>query len=550
MLAGHAGARALKELGVEFVAGVAGESFLPLLEGMRNEGIEFVNTAHESGAAFLALGHARLTDRPGFAAVTRGPGASNALIGVYEAMKSETPMVLIIGQVDTVLRHRHVIQEMELVDTFAANAKAVVEVTRADRFAPALLAAYRSAVSGRRGPVVLSVPTDHLYGEAPDLEVPTALRRAHEPRGAELTSDDLDLLLDALRRAERPLLLLGRPFTHRRHGAVVDEVATALGLGVVGGHSCLDVVDHTSASWIGCNTVRSSSILAEAFAEADLVLSLGDRLGDRSSQGYQPTAGRVIAVSQDEVSNWDEYFELEHLRAEPVAVLHQIARASGAVTVPVDERRRWITSTKERLETSKAAVFAKEQAAATVGVAMSKVVEAVDEALPSNTLIVSDVGTFNDWFTRYLPFTEGRRYVGPTANPMGFALPVAIGAHRRADVERSTVLVGDGGFLMSGMELATLARLGESITVFVFVNGVWGSIARDQDSTFGVRYGTELGVVPDVVALAGAFGIEGRLVDDASKLPSVLEWAFSGEGPKVVEVRTDPQRVSPADLDG
>lgn len=547
MLTGHVGARILKTLGVDQVSGVAGESFLPLLEGLRREGIPFLNTAHEAGAAFIALGHARTSGTPGVAAVTRGPGASNALIGVYEAMKSATPMILVVGQVDTTHRHRDGIQEMEVVDVFRPTTKAAIEVTRADRFGPALLAAFRTATRDRPGPVVLSVPTDHLYAETHEVDVPDVyLRPAHG--GPTVSSDSLDELAAELETARQVLMIMGPEFRNYRHAKLTSSTARTGGFGVLGAHSCLDVVDTNDPQWIGGCTVRASDHVARALGEADVILSFGSGFGDQTTRGFTETDARLFAFSTKGTAIWDEYLGARHIVADPVSVLEGLVGRLSPDPEVRDARNRWVAGIQNSIAAERVRVFESEREEGGFGIPMSLFVEALDRALPSESLIVSDVGTFNDWFTRYLPFNPGRRYVGPTSNPMGFALPTAIGAHGPAGVARSVVLAGDGGFLMSGMELSTLARLQLPLTVIIFDNRVWGSIARDQDRIYGTRYGTEFETQIEFAVLAQAFGIEGLAVDDPEDLEKAVSWSLEGPGPRLLAVRTDPRRLSPADI--
>lgn len=546
MSAGHVGARVLRELGIDQVSGVAGESFLPLLEGLRREGIPFINTAHEAGAVFMALGRARTSELPGVAAVTRGPGASNSLIGIYEAMKSGTPLILIVGQVDTVNRYRDGIQEMEIVDVFKPTVKAAIEVTRSDRFGPALLASFRLSLQGKPGPVVLSVPTDHLYGEASPTEVPGIFRDVKDA-GPSISDDALGRVLAAVEPASRVLAILGHSFRDYRHAKLVSTVAEAGGFGVLGAHSCLDVMEHDDPQWIGCSTVRASDHMARAIAEAEVILSFDSDFGDQTSRGFTETGARLFAFSTGGTAIWDEYLGADHIMADPVSVLRGLSARytpSGVETA----RRDWVAGIQAAMKKERTIVYDTDRAVTDAGVPMSMVAESLDRTLPLRSLVVSDVGTFNDWFTRYLPFSQRRRYVGPTSNPMGFALPTALGAHGPAQVDRTVVLSGDGGFLMSGMELATLSRLGLPVTVIVFDNGVWGSIARDQDRVYGVRYGTEFGSAPDFALLAQAFGIEGRTIDHPSDLETELAAAFDNPGPSLLVVKTDPQRLSPADV--
>lgn len=548
MDAGRVAARALAGLGITQVAGVAGESFLPLLEGLREEGIPFLTTATEAGAAFLAIGHARTTGRPGFLAVTRGPGAANALIGVHEALQSEVPIVMIVGQIDTRQRSRQVIQEMEIAATFAANAKVVVEVSHPERIGPAMVAAYRASMASRRGPVVLSIPADMLRAEAPEAPVGVVVslpsREVAAPTDAAVTS-----IVEALRGAQRPLIVLGRPFSHHAHAELARQLAHAVGAGVVGAHACADPYDTSDPQWLGCSTVRTSSILGAAIEEADVILLLGHQMNDRTSQSYRPVQGRVIGVRRIPPTMWDEYPESENHCADPIVTLRAVIAALGdGGVLDTGPATAWVQQLRSRLAEQRETVHRLDLERGPGFIPMTKVVAALDVALPARATIVPDVGTFNDWFTRYLPFPPGRRYLGPTGNPMGFGLPAAIGVQAASDLPRTVVLVGDGGFLMSLAELATLARLDLPVTVIVFVNGVWGSIARDQDAAYGTRFGTDLGLGTDFAAVASAFGVPGRAVVDTDDLPDALAWALGTSGPSLLTIRTDPTRVSSADL--
>jgi len=548
MDAGRVAARVLADLGITQVAGVAGESFLPLLEGLREEGIPFLTTATEGGAAFLAIAHARTTGRPGFLAVTRGPGAANALIGVHEALQSEVPIVMIVGQIDTAQRSRQVIQEMEIAATFTTNAKVVVEVSSPDRVGPAMVAAYRAAMSSRRGPVVLSLPADMLHVDVPEVPVSDVVVTHPSREVAQPTESAVTSIVTALTDAERPLLVLGRPFSHHAHAALAAEVAHAVGAGVLGGHACADPYDTSDPLWLGCSTVRASSILGEAIEQADLILLLGHQLNDRTSQGYRSVSGRIIGVRRIPPTMWDEYPESENHCADPILTLRALAAALKDGERDTSAARGWVAGLRTRLSEQRSLVHELDAGRAPGLVPMTHVVAALDAALPERTTIVPDVGTFHDWFTRYLPFPPGRRYLGPTGNPMGYALPAGIGVQAASDLPRTVVLVGDGGFLMSLAELTTLARLELPVTVIVFVNGVWGSIARDQDATYGTRFGTEFGLGPDFAAVSSAFGVPGRSVTDPAELPAALAWALSATGPTLLAIRTDSERVSSADL--
>jgi acetolactate synthase-1/2/3 large subunit len=544
MLVGHAAARALRGAGVREVAGVAGESFLPLLEGLRRESVPFVHTAHESGAVFYAIGRARIEGTPGVVAVTRGPGASNAMIGIHEAYQSQTPLVLLVGQVEGRLRGRNVIQEMDIVHMFSRAAKATFEVPTPERLAPSLLAALRTAQSGRPGPVVVSLPTDHLYAQCDEVTVPPVLTRPLE-FPALLPDATAAEIAVAMAAARSGILVAGQRFGGFREADLLARAAAATGFGVVGGHSHIDVVDQQDPHWLSGATVRSSGFVRRALSEADFVLLLGHSLGDRTSQGYADIPGRIVSLGTGEFATWDEYLQLEAHLADPVLALRQILSAFPAESPARSARDRWVGGLRDELTAERELVMGRNRTEAERGVPLATVVDSLDAHLPDDVYVVSDVGTFNDWFVRYLPLRPGRRHIGPMAGPMGFALPTALGVHRAARPAQTVVLAGDGGFLMTASELATLARLDENVTVLVFRNEVWGSIAIHQDREYGIRYGTELVHVPDFGDLAQSFGVQGLRVETPDELDATLEKALSSPRPVLVEIFTDPVHLSP-----
>lgn len=543
ILAGHAAARALAEAGVPWVTGVSGESFLPLLDGLRIEGIPFIPVVQESGASFMAAAYARATGNPAVVAVTRGPGASNALIGIHEAAQSNAPVVLLVGQLESPIRGRRALQEMDFGAVFGTVAKAVHEVTSPERVAPSITAALREAVIGNPGPVVVSLPADHLYGEVAGYAVPLPEQR---PAWPALSTYGLVEISELITSARRGILIAGAPFAGLHEMELLAGFANATGFGIMGGHAFPDVLVHDDPHWLGCSTIRGPQALKETLRDADTILLAGHWLGDRVTQGYLPLEARIAAIMDYPAPGWDEYPRARFFPAAPQLALRQLtASASGSWWGGAPERAAWVRErrTAAAAEADRILDVAREPGGEAV--AYPAVVRAVDAALPAEVTIVSDAGSFNDWFMRYLPFRPGRRYIGPLSGSMGFGLPGGIGAALATD-SPSLVLVGDGGFSMTAMELATLAQLDLPVTVLVLRNRIWGSIALHQDRHFpDRRFAIDLPEI-DLVGLARALGVEAGRADSAESLQDALAASFGSGRPGLVEVLTDGVRPSPA----
>jgi acetolactate synthase-1/2/3 large subunit len=545
ILAGHAAARALRSAGVPWVTGVPGESFLPLLDGLRREQLPYLSVVHESGATFLAAAYARATGRPAVVAVTRGPGASNALIGMHEAAQAQAPVVLLIGQLESRIRGRKALQEMEFEQLFGSVVKRSIEVTRPDRIEPAILAGLRLATARPRGPVAISVPSDHWYGlvdDHPGAVSPTA-------SVAVLPDAALDELAALCRDARRGLFIVGEEFRAGRHAGLLSQAAEGLGFGIVGGHAFPDAMDAANPGWLGASTVRGSTTLKQTLTEADTCIFLGTWPGDRVTQGYLPLSARLAVVAEDPAIGWDEYPATRLLVGDPFDALRRVLKL-----LPTDDRRStgrkaWVATRRTAMtKQAEATLSASRQAPA--GIPFADIVAALDETLPRGSTLVSDAGSFNDWVMRYLPFPEGRHYLGPLSGSMGFAVPGAIGAQLARPGSRTVALTGDGGFLMTGMEVATLVRLRLPVTVIVFRNDVWGSIAIHQDRDFpGHRFAIDLPPV-SFAGLARALGAHGLRVESAATLRPTLAKAFRARSPVVVEIATDPDRPAPASYEG
>jgi acetolactate synthase-1/2/3 large subunit len=542
VLAGHAAAQALRRAGAPWVAGVAGESFLPLLDGLKCEGIPFLPFVHEAGATFAAVAYARLARRPAVVAVTRGPGASNALIGIHEAASSNAPVVLIVGQVESGIRGRKPLQEMEFTSVFASVAKATFEVTRPDQLVPSISAALRRAVLGRPGPVVVSVPADHFYGEVPEAgsAVPP---ESYAP--AVLDDAAVARLAETIRTSRRGLFVVGAAFGGGAHTDALDRLASRTGFGVLGGHAYADVLPGSGA-WLGVSSLRGSEEMKQTLREADLLVFLDHWPGDRVTHGYLPFAAQIVHISAAPEVAWDEYLGATILTGDAACAVEQLEAALGPAVDNAERRRAWVRSRQTEMSDARERMMAEARAVSGGSVPFPEIVDALDQTLPADVTIAPDAGSFNDWILRYLPFPTGRRYVGTISGSMGFGLPAAIGAQLARPGGRAVAFAGDGGFLMTGLELATAVTMKLPLTVVIFNNGIWGSIALHQDRAFpGRRTGIELPKV-SFAGIATSLGALGLAVREPADLTPALRRAFTHDGVALVEIPTDPLLPSPS----
>jgi acetolactate synthase-1/2/3 large subunit len=548
VLAGVAAAFALQAAGVAWVSGVPGESFLPLLEGLRLSRLPFIATSHESGAVFMASAYSRATGRPSVVSVTRGPGAANALIGIHEAFQANAPVVLIVGQVDSAVRHRGAMQEMEISDVFRSVAKAVVEVTSPERLAPSLLAALRKSALDTPGPIVVSVPKDVFYGEVPATKYDTAMRLgvAGGRLSSEVFEHDVDRLLDMIRGAKRGLIVAAAGFAQDDAAVGLSRLARASGFGVIGAHGHPDILPIDDPSWLGCSTIRSPGHVRDTLVDADVIFFFGGSLDDRTTQGYRTMPASTAVVMDCPAVGWDEYLDARLIRADPVRMAERLAaRLEMEPGHPGRQQRiEWTIHRRNVGRDMRLDVLA---AAADEGLATNfpAILDAIDRTLPADCWVVGDAGSCTDWIVHYLPFPSGRRYCGTASGSMGFGVPAAIGLQLARPKSRALVITGDGGFLMSCAEIATLAQLDLPITVVVCANQVQGSIAIHQDRVFpGRRHGVFLPKVSHA-GMAEAMGVASTQATSVTELASALATSSRSSSPFLIEVQTDPEALSP-----
>jgi acetolactate synthase I/II/III large subunit len=523
--------------GLDTVFCVPGESFLPVLDAIHDAPVRLVVCRQEGGAAHMAAAHGRLTGRPGVCLVTRGPGATNASIGVHNASQDSAPMLLLIGQVPRSHRGREAFQEIDVPAVFGSMAKWAAEIDDPARIPELLSRAITTAVSGRPGPVVLGLPEDVLASVTPVQDAaPATVTQASPAAG------DLLALRGLLAASRRPLLLCGGSGWTSAAAADLREFAEASRLPAAVSFRSQDLIDNRSPSYVGAFGNSGNPALVERIGAADLVVAIGTRLDELTTADYRllepprprqrlvhvhPGAGELGKVYQPELGI------LSGLPAFAAA-----ARALEPIAHPP-----WAEWT-EAARADHLAWSAPRPGPPTGGVDLGAVVAWLSERLPADAIIAHGAGNYTGWVQRHYRFTELGTQLAPKGGTMGYGVPAAIAA-KLAHPDRPVVaFAGDGCFLMTGQELATAALHEVPIVVVVVNNGMYGTIRMHQELTHPGRVvGTDLRN-PDFAALARAFGAHGELVTETAQFPAAFERALASGVAAVIELRTDAEAIS------
>lgn len=524
----------LAQAGVRHFFTVPGESFLEIIDEVhRRPELRLVSCRHESGAAFMAEAVGKLTGRPAVALATRAVGAANLAIGVHTARQDSTPMLVLLGQVETAHLGREAFQEVDLVRFYAELTVHAETVHRADRAGEAVARAHRLATTGRPGPAMLAFPADVLAGPCPPAPAPTPVS-AVGPEAATAAE-----VAGLLRRARRPVVIAGR-------GAQLDpealrRLADRFGLGVYTAFRRQDAFPGSDPRHLGHLGLATPEELLEPLRTADVVLVLGCRLSEITSQSYELPA-RAARVVQVDPSVTSLGATVPVSIAVPCAVGPFADAVLAADTAGTAEPlvRDWSEAHGRWLRLS-----TPPSGGAAGGVHPAAVLAALRRWLPAQTVLASDAGNFAAFCHRYWIFDHPHTQLAPTSGAMGYAVPAAIGAHLAAPGRPVVALAGDGGFLMTGQELETAVRNGAPVLTVVFQNGLYGTIAMHQARATGRPAGVDIGPV-DLAGFARSLGADAVTVDRADQLDDALAAAATAvDRPRVIVVRTDPDIISP-----
>ena len=527
---------ALRTHRVDMAFSVAGESYLEVLDALFDAPeIRLVTCRQEGGAAFMAEAYGKLTGKPGVLLVTRGPGACNASIGIHTAFQDSTPMVVLVGQVARHQIDREAFQEVDFRKMFAPLAKWVAQIDMAERVPELINQAFQVATSGRPGPVVLALPEDMLRDHSA-ASVVGPYRAVHAHPGAA----DLAELRRLLVAAERPIMLVGGGGWDDRACHDITRFAEANQLPVCCSFRRQDIVDNRSPSFVGDLGTGASAALVARVKEADLVLAVGARIGEITSQSYSlmgiPDPGKVLVHVHAGAEELGRVFR----PTLPIqSGMSEFAAAAAALPpVPAPRWSDWRAAVRSEYEAGLVPT--------TPGAALDlgKVMTWMRDRLPDDAIVTSDAGNFSGWPNRFLQYRRPGRQLGPTSGAMGYGVPAAVAA-KLVHPDRLVVgFCGDGGFMMTGQEIATSMLEGVGPIILVFNNAMYGTIRMHQERRFPGRVvGTAL-KNPDFLGLARAYGVFGAAVSRTEEFAPAFEEAAAGKGPAIIELKMDPEMIT------
>ena len=522
--------------GADLLFGVPGESYLPVLDALRDSELRYVICRHEAGAANMADAYGKLTGRPGIAIVTRGPGATHASVGVHTAFQDSTPLILLVGQVGRDMTGREAFQEIDYPAMFGGITKWVAQIESAERVPEYLYRAFTTATSGRPGPVVLALPEDML---AEEVEADDA--QPYTPLQAHPGADDLARLRELLAGAKRPFAIVGGGGWTEQAAADFLAFAEANELPVGAGFRRQDYVDNASRVYAGHVGIGPDPKLAARVRDADLLLVVGARLGESTTGGYTlVAAGRPHQTLVHVHAAAEELGRVYQPALGIVSGSPQFAAAARALE-PVDSSA-WRAETEQAHADHLASM---EHTPGPGDVQMGEVMAWLRERLPEDAILTNGAGNFSVWAHRFYEFRRFPTQLAPTSGAMGYGLPAAVAA-KLVHPERLVVcFAGDGDFLMSGQELATAVQYELPIVVLVVNNGMYGTIRMHQERHYpGRPFGTDL-VNPDFARYAEAFGGHGEVVERTEEFAPAFERAVESGRPAVIELRVDPEAITP-----
>ncbi|WFU40013.1 thiamine pyrophosphate-binding protein [Bradyrhizobium sp. CB82] len=522
--------------GVERVTCVPGESYLAALDALHDANIDVMTCRAEGGAAMMAEAYGKLTGRPGICFVTRGPGATNASHGVHIAMQDSTPMILFIGQVDSTMLEREAFQEVDYKAVFGSLAKWVVEIDHPGRIPELVARAFRIAMQGRRGPVVVALPENMLTEAASVNDAPRV-----EPARSWPAPSDIQQLGVLLAKARAPLVILG--------GSGWDEVASKRILGfverfdlpVVTSFRRASLFDADHPNYAGDLGIGADPRLKARVTGADLILLIGGRLSEIASSSY--TLLDIPSPAQPLVHVHPGAEELGRVYQPTLAIqATPIAFAQAVETLKPAIAPAWTgEAAKAHADYLKWSEMPRELPGS---FQYGHVLAWLRDRLPTNAIVCNGAGNYAGWLHRHHRFHVFATQLAPTSGSMGYGVPAAVMAKRQHPDRVVVAFAGDGCFLMNGQEFATAVQYGAPIIVILVDNSQYGTIRMHQEREYPGRViGTQLRN-PDFAMYAKAFGGHGERIEQTQEFRPAFERALASGKPAILHCLLDPRAIS------
>jgi acetolactate synthase-1/2/3 large subunit len=528
----------LRAQGVERVFCIPGESYLPVLDAFYDAPeISVVSARHEGAAANMAEADGKLTGRPGICLVTRGPGATHAAVGVHTAFQDSTPMILLVGQVAREARDREGFQEVDFKAMFAPLAKWSAEIDHVSRVPEYVARAFQTAISGRPGPVVLSLPEDMLSEEA---ATPAPAARAVSPAATPRQADLLELksILDG---ARSPLVIVGGSGWTRAGCRALQQFAERHALPIVASFRRQDLIDNRDPIYCGHLGLGVDPALAERVRGADLLLVVGSRLGENTTSAYSllnsPVPKQVLVHVHPSADELGRVFQ-PHLAM--ACGLNEFAMSLSKIEAGVGGREGWLRQCREGY-----VKFSTPPSSRPNGVDMAAVMAWLSDNLDEDAIVCNGAGNYTVWVHRFFRYRQVGTELAPTSGAMGYGVPAGIAAKLRFPERQVVAFAGDGCFLMYPQELATAIQHRAALIVIIVNNGMYGTIRMHQERRYPGRVvATDL-KNPDLSMLAASFGAHVERVESTDDFPAAFGRARAAGTVAVIELRVDPLQITP-----
>ena len=525
----------LLALGARKAFGVPGESYLAVLDALHDTAgrLDFVLCRQEGGAGFMAAAWGKLTGQPGICLVTRGPGATNAAIGVHTAMQDSAPMLMLVGQVGTDMRGREAFQELDYRAVFGTMAKWAVEIDDPARIPEILGRAWVTATTGRPGPVVIALPEDMLTAATDAAPLPGPARIAQPAPDAAT----MQLIHAALAEARRPLILLGGCNWSEAGRDALLAFAELSDIPALAAFRYQDQIDNHSDVFCGEAGVGMPPHARRLLTEADLILALNIRFGENVTGGYELLSvplprQRLIHVHASDREIGKVYQPWLGVQAGPGAFAAALRPVRGA----------WGEWRRQGRADYLAGLVAPAQPSP---VDMATVMAHLQDRLPGNAIVTNGAGNFAIWPGKHFRYGRDMRLLAPQSGAMGYGLPAAIAA-RIAHPDRVVVcFAGDGDFQMTCQELATAAQAGAQPIVLILNNGIYGTIRAHQERHYPGRVSGTTMTSPDFPALARAYGFHGERVETTGDFAAAFDRALASGTGAVLDLAISPEALSP-----
>lgn len=528
--------QSLVNLGATKSFGVPGESYLPVLDALHDtQGqFDFVLCRNEGGASFMASAYGKLTRTPGICFVTRGPGATNASIGVHTAMQDSSPLILFVGQIGTEMREREAFQEVDYRAVFGTMVKWATEIEHTDRVPELVARAWKVAISGRPGPVVVALPENTLNGSS-DIAPIQGMRALAEP------SPDMASLADArslLESAERPLMIVGGSMISEASQRRLERFAEQSNIPAITAFRFQDCFNNHSTAFCGEAGVGMPPHVQRLIREADTILAINVRFGEMTTNAYTlmdvpVPKQRLIHVHGAESELGKIYVPTIGIQAGPNAfaeAIEPVNRAAG----------EWSRGARESYE---AFLDVKAQPSP---VDMASVIKHLREVLPEDVILTNGAGNFTVWSNKFFPLGEKARLLAPQSGAMGYGVPAAIAAKVAHPDRRVVCFAGDGDFQMNCQELATAKQAGAQPIILILNNGIYGTIRAHQEIHFPGRISGTTMESPDFAMLAQSYGFHGERVTRTEDFADAFERALASPTGAVLDLEIAAEAITPS----